>query len=282
MNAEPTVGEWLEGWRDLFPGRRSPATLEHDRYMVAPFRERYSSKRLDSITPLQAQAWAVKHPGQVRYLRQAWSKALLMGLVPFNVWRVVELPPRTAPRRPVPTDAQLEGIVARCRERGGWYDEYADLVLFAAHTGARSAGVAGLRRSDVDLVSRRVVLCEKGAKVRRVALLGHAAPALERQLERHPWADLVWRGQMRRPLDRERIGVAWRAVRGDFTGPFHSLKHYAGTWLAAQGVDERDIAVQLGHTDSMGRPYTDVLRRVYVHPNHEDALERIELACGRS
>jgi len=280
MNAEPTVGEWLEGWRDLFPGRRSPATLEHDRYMVAPFRERYGKRKLAAITPLQAQAWAVKHPGQVRYLRQAWSKALLMGLVPFNVWRVVELPPRTAPRRPVPTDEQLEAIIARCHERGGWWQEYGDLVLFAAHTGARSGGVCGLKRRDVDPSFRRVTLCEKGGKVRRVALPGHAAPALERQLERHPWADLVWRGQQRGRLDRERIGVAWRAVRGDFPGPFHSLKHYAGTWLAAQGVGELDIAVQLGHTDSEGRPYPEHVRRVYVHPSSEDALERIELACG--
>jgi integrase len=280
MQPEPTVGEWLEGWRDLFPGRRSPATLEHDRYMVAPFRERYGSRKLAAITPLQAQAWAVKHPGQVRYLRQAWSKALLMGLVPFNVWRMVELPPRSKPPRPVPTDEQLAAIVQRSRERGGWWQEYADLILFAAHTGARSAGVCGLRRRDADLPSRRVTLCEKGAKVRRVALPGHAAQALERQLERRPWSDLVWRGQQRRPLDRERIGVAWRAVRGDFTGPFHSLRHYSATWLAAQGVDELDIAVQLGHTDSEGRPYARLVQRVYVHPSHEDALQRLELACG--
>jgi integrase len=279
VNSAPTVAEWLEGYRELFPGRSAPATLKHDAYMLAPFAQRYGRKRLDEIGPLDAQRWAVKHPGQVRYLRQAFSKALLMGLVPLNVWRVVELPPRTIPPRPVPTASQLEAIIARCCGRGGWWLEYADLLIFAAHTGARSAGVAGLRRSEVDLPLARVVLCEKGAKVRRVAVPRRAANALERQLERHPWTDLVWRAQARGPLDKERIGEAWRAVRGDFPGPFHSLKHYCATWLAAQGVDERDIAVQLGHTDSEGRPYPELLRRIYVHPNHEDALARIALAC---
>lgn len=280
MNAEPTVGEWLEGYRDLFPGRRSPATLEHDRYMLAPFAKRHGRKPLAAITPLEAQAWAVQHPGQVRYLRQAWSKALLMGIVPLNVWRVVELPPRNRPPRPVPTGAQLDAILARCRGRGGWWLEYADLIDFAAHTGSRSAGVAGLRRSDVDLVSRRVVLCEKGAKRRRVAVTPGATAALTRQLERHPWTDLVFRSEHRRPLDRNRIGKAWRDVRGDFPGPFHSLRHYAATWLDAQGVAERDIAIQMGWTDAAGRPRLQELRRIYVHPSHEDALERIELACG--
>ena len=53
-------------------------------------------------------------------------------------------------------------------------------------------------------------------------------------------------------------------------------------WLAAQGVEERDIAVQLGHTDAMGRPYTRLVQRVYVHPSHDAALERIEEAIGRA
>jgi integrase len=123
-------------------------------------------------------------------------------------------------------------------------------------------------------------LSEKGGKDRRVALLGRAAPAVERQLDRHPWTDLVFRAQQRGRLDRERIGTAWREVRGDFDGPFHSLRHYAATWLDAQGVAERDIAIQMGWTDSAGRPRLRELRRVYVHPSHEDALARIELVCG--
>src|SRR5215831_2928031 len=283
MRADPTVAEWLKGWPDLFPTRCSPATLRHDAYMVAPFIRRYGKRRLAEFAPLEAQAWAVRHPGHVRYLRRAWSKALLMEIVTFNVWRVVELPPRANPPRPVPTDAELEVILARCRGRGGWWLEYADLIDFAAHTGSRSGGLAGLRRTDVDLKRRRAVLTEKGAKVRRVALPGRAAVALERQLERRPWMAplaLVWRAQRRGPLDRDRIGEAWRAVRGDFSGPFHSLRHYAATWLDAQGISERDIAIQMGWTDSMGRPRVRELRSVYIHPSHEDALERVELACA--
>jgi integrase len=81
-------------------------------------------------------------------------------------------------------------------------------------------------------------------------------------------------------LTDETIGIAWRKIRGEFDGPFHSLKHFAATWLAEQGVDREDIAIQLGHTDSEGRPYTSLLKTVYVHPDPCEALARIEAMVG--
>jgi integrase len=274
--ADVTVELWLDAWRIVFPSLRSATSARHDEYMLGPFRRRYGRRRLAEISPQMAQEWCNAHPAQVRYLREAWRKAHALRLVEINPWEHVTLPPRRLPHRGVPTQQQLAAVLDACSERGGWWQEYGDLVTFTAYTGARSAGVAGLRRSAVDLVNRRVVLCEKGAKVRRVAVLGHAAPALQRAVERHSWSELVFRSERRHPLTPNRIGVAWRAVRGDFPGPFHSLKHFAGTWLAAQGCDERDIAVQLGHTDAQGRPYTQLVRRIYVHPDHDAALDRIE------
>lgn len=281
MRAEDvTVGLWLDGWRAFFPGEASDVTAQQQNYMLGPFRERHGRKLMTAVTPLMAQQWANRHPAQVKYLRMVWAKAQIAGIVPFNVWRIVELPRGRGRTKAIPTVAQFEAIVARCQDRGGWWQELADLLLFTAYTGARSAGVCGLLRGDVELVARRVTLREKGGKERRVALLGQSADAVARALERHILLDRVFLTSRRRPLERGTLGEAWRGVRGDFDGPFHSLRHFAGTWLAEHGVAPRDIAIQLGHTDKYGRPYTSLVLSTYIHPNHDAALERIEQAVG--
>lgn len=278
-----TVGLWLVGFREFFPTERNGDSAVHDAYMLKPFIERHGRKLLSAITALMAQEWANKNPGQVRYLREAWEKAVVVDFVKFNVWSAVRIPKRSAPQRPVPSQLQLDEALALAFELGGWYaGEFADLVLMAAYTGARSGGLAQLERQAVDLAAKRVTVTEKGRKTRVIALLGPAQEAAERAclryLEREGWAGpaLLFRSKRGRPLNRDTIGSAWGEIRGDFPGPFHSLKHFAGTWLAREGVDERDIAIQLGHTDSEGRPYTRLVRRVYNHPDRDEALARIE------
>ena len=279
-----TVGLWLVGFREFFPTERNAESAVHDAYMLKPFIERHGRKLLSAVTALMAQEWANKNPGQVRYLREAWEKAIVVDFVQFNVWSAVRLPKRSIPQRPVPSQDQLDAALARARTLGGWYaEEFADLVRVAAYTGVRSGGLAALERQAVDLEAKRVTVTEKGRKTRLVALLGPAHDAAYRaclrwEVERVDWLGrpLLFRSKRGKPLNREIIGSAWGEIRGDFPGPFHSLKHFAGTWLAREGVDERDIAIQLGHTDSEGRPYTQLVRRVYNHPDHDEALARIE------
>lgn len=278
-----TVELWLRCWTEYFPGERAEATVVHDAYMLAPFLELHGHRLLGDVTRLEAQAWSVAHPSQLRYLRRVWGKAVVVGLVERNVWESVQLPRRTGGSRPVPSIEQLDAAIAAARAREGWWLEFADLVEATAFTGARLGGMASLRRSAVDLGARRMVLTEKGEKTRTVVLAPRSEAALRsaslrvatRLRERDP---LLFMSRARRPLHRNMVGEAWRAVRGDFDGPFHSLKHFAGTWLASMGVDERDIAIQLGHVDSQGRPYTHLVRRVYVHPDHDSALMRVEEA----
>lgn len=279
-----TVALWLVGFREFFPTERTKESATHDAYMLKPFIERHGRKLLSAITALMAQEWANKNPGQVRYLREAWEKAVVVDFVKFNVWSAVRLPKRSAPQRPVPSQLQLDEALARAQELGGWYaGEFADLVRMAAYTGARSGGLAALERQAVDLGAKRVTVTEKGRKTRVIALLGPAWDAAGRACiryfqERRHWSGppLLFRSKRGKPLNRGTIGSAWGEIRGDFPGPFHSLKHFAGTWLAREGVDERDIAIQLGHTDSEGRPYTQLVRRVYNHPDRDEALARIE------
>ena len=275
-----TVGLWLTAWLMFFPSERLEETAEHDDQMLQPFIRRHGRKLLSAVTPLMAQQWAVAYPSQVRYLRRAWEKAVLMQFVPFNVWKVVELPRRVKPTRGVLTLEQLDTALVNARKRRGWYLQFADLVEMAAFTGARLGGMCRMQRSEVDLDAKRVILLEKGKKERVVVLTPRALEAADRALKRSRGRRLLFVSAKRTPLDRHKITPAWHKIRGDIDLPFHSLKHFAGTWLASLGVDERDIAIQLGHTDSQGRPYVHLVRRVYVHPDHSAALDRIELATS--
>lgn len=279
--AEVTVQLWLRAWREFFPGERIEATIIHDDYMLEPFVRDHGRLRMRDVTRLMAQEWAVGHRSQVRYLRRVWGRARAVGLVTENVWDDVELPPTQ--RRPTapPSLEQLDGILVGARARGGWWLGFADMAEVAAFSGARLGGLAGLRHGDVDLEARRMVVTEKGGKTRVIALAPRAGAALERRIAARDYGPgtLVFVSKLRRPLERSAVGEAWREIRGDFAGTFHSLKHFAGTWLASLGVDERDIAVQLGHVDSQGRPYTHHVRRVYVHPDNADALARVEEAA---
>lgn len=281
-----SVDQWLGGYRKLFPDNRAPKTAYDQACMLKPFRRRYGSRRMCEITAIEAQDWALKHPSHVRLLERAWKKAVVMRVAPFNVWRVVEMPARKKPKVRPPTEEELLSILQKLGAPIGTFHDLAglrvtdmgpftDLVIVASYTGARQAGLVGLRRSKVDLKARRMTVTEKGGKTRTVVLCGPAWDAMARQISRRcavvesTNSPLVW------TFSRQQIQDRWRKVRGDFPHGFHALRHYCATWLASQGVDPLDIAVQLGHVDSAGRPYTRMIERVYDHPDPEAALSRI-------
>lgn len=282
--AEVTVELWLRAWREFFPGERGEQTVAHDDYMLAPFQRRHARRLLRSITRLEAQEWASAHPSQLRYLRAVFEKARDVGLVDENVWDRARRPRGSGRVILPPSEAQLEDAIWNARGRGGWWaEEFAELVTVAAFTGARLGGLARLRLSDVDLPGRRLTVTEKGGKTRTIALTARAYDALGRRrgalrlsVDRDP---LVFRSQLRRPLTRGSVGEAWRAVRGEFDGSFHSLKHFAASWLLEQGLSAEDVAIQLGHVDAAGRPYTRLVKRVYGHPDHDRALARVAEAA---
>ena len=282
---EITVDRWLRGWWTQFPDRRSEKTIAHNQYQLVPFREKHGKRKMCEITPLEAQAWTLDNPSQIKFLKRAWRKATLMGIAPMNVWNVVEFPERTKPRRRPPTDDELAVILANCRERGGWFaGTLYPMLQFAAYTGARPGGLASLKAEQVDLDANRAILHEKGSKTRSVVLCGPARDAARVAMQEWRTRNrfvikhrgLLWLDENYKPILPETISRAFQEVRGDFPFSPHTLRHYAATWLMAQGADPMDVATQLGHTDSENRPYLRYLEKVYNHPDPEDALKRIE------
>lgn len=274
-----TVAEWAASVWTLFPGDRDEGTTEHYRAMCAPFVRRHGGLALAGVDPLLAQAWAARHGGHVPYLRRMFGKAVKAGLLEANPFGGVEVSSAPAGRRP-PTEAELAAIVRACSARGGWWLDFGAFILTAAFSGARLSGIADLQVGDIDLQARRMTVTEKGAKTRKIAILAPLRPVLAEQVEDR--VGRVFSSSTGKPLDRKSVSAAWRRVADEvgFSGSFHSGKHYAATWLKNMGATDTDIAVQLGHTDEQGRPYTELVQRVYAHPDHELALARLEGLAG--
>lgn len=289
---EISVETWLGGYHYLFPDRRNDETTYNDYLMLRPFRRKYGGRRMSSITAIEAQAWTLQHPSHVRRLSAAWKMAVQMQVAPLNVWLFVVKPVRTKEKVRPPTDVELQAVLNACaevnaRSRGDWWAQFACMVEVAAFSGARQGGLIDLRRSHVDLRRRRMVVTEKYDKTRAMVLTGRAHAAMENQFllrERLGWCPQqarklsmpVWTNRTyTAPITGQMVQVAWRKVRGDFPHGFHALKHYCATWMRAQGLDKLDVAIQLGHTDSEGRPYHELIERVYDHPDHDEALARV-------
>lgn len=173
---------------------------------------------------------------------------------------------------PVAADGATPDPAVRARD---------DAVLELLYgSGLRVAELCGLRRSDVDVAGRRVVVWGKGAKQRRVPLSPPSAEALRRWLTvRH---DVVpaegeharamfanERGRRLTPRDVRRI-VDRRAAQP--THP-HALRHSFATHLLDGGADLRAVQELLGHADvATTQRYTHVskqrLRAAYntAHP----------------
>jgi len=147
------VDAWLHAHRFLFPDEREDETRYKHVRLLKHFRNAYGQRYMHEITPVEAQAWALRHPGQIRYLHSAWDYAVRMYVAPFNVWKLITHPRNTKPKPGPPSTEQLEQIIASCHEQG--FPSFAYMVEVAAYTGAREGGLLALRRSHVDLGGER-------------------------------------------------------------------------------------------------------------------------------
>jgi hypothetical protein len=282
-----TVAEWAACWQSLYPGNRNAETERHNAQMVGPFVRAHGHRKLSAVDGLAAQAWAVRSPGSVRYLRLMFGKAVRAGLVETNVWDRVEVRSSGAARVP-PTPVELERLTGTARARGGWWVHFGDLIVFTAYSGLRLEEVADVQVADVVGAGRLVVRGKRRAgeaapRVRVCAVFGAGAEALERQ---SPDVGRVWRSMQGRRLNKHSVGRAFGLLADEvgFAGTFHSTRHYLATWLLDCGASPEDVAVQLGHFDRAGHVDTTQVRRTYGHPSVEQALlrldERVTLESG--
>ncbi len=158
-------------------------------------------------------------------------------------------------------------------------------------TGCRVSEVAGLRPSDLDLITGTARCVGKGNKERRVPLGSHAIKALAIYLERdrpslvarRPTTTALFASKSGRPLSRialwEIVKRHARAAGLNAEVSPHTLRHSFATHLLAGGADLRVVQEMLGHASiATTQIYTRVelsrLREVHAnfHPRSPGAV----------
>ncbi len=136
---------------------------------------------------------------------------------------------------------------------------FRQMILFAAHTGARRSEMIRAKAEDVDLANRVVTLHEKkrvrgSLTTRRVPLSDSLSEALADWL---PGRSFLF-GQGDRPLSvqatQKAFARAFRDTKWSVLKGYHSLRRSFISALASKGIDQRLIDEWCGHcTESMRR-----------------------------
>jgi integrase len=281
--------EFARTWIDRYPRRRESTNIGH-RERVSKFETDFAGQPLDSITRIEARAWALANRSRVESVRAMFSDAARDGLVaenPFSNLRLRESDGRK--HLVVPTDAELgELAIAAAKIQGEWGRlVLAPFVIFAAHTGLRPGELYALCWDDVNLTGNTVavewqwsqterrVVRPKYESTRTVVLPPAAKDALDQVARVRAEVFSAPRGGR---LSGTVMGHYWPPVarsvgRPDFTP--HCLRHYYGTLLARKGVLPYDIAAMTGHKDG-GKLAMDR----YIHVTERDAREKVAAAFG--
>lgn len=160
----------------------------------------------------------------------------------------------TIPRKQEPKavlDEDIRALHTAAVEHG--LDREHALVHCLAETGARVAGIANLRLSDVDLVKGELVVTEKGNKARQVYLLDDGCAALRTWLQVRPEVDhnFVFTGRSGAQLTTTGIYQALRRLADlagvDRANP-HGFRHAFARGMLNAGLSLEAVSDLMGHS----------------------------------
>ena len=312
-----SVAELLDRWMAHIEGLgRAPTTLVRYRSAIRhDIVPRIGQFRIDRIQPVDIDAFYTGlaksglQPVSIRkshaILSAAFNQAVKWGWLERSP--VLRASPPSVRQNEVvpPRPEELARILAECEKTN---PELGSIIYVAVTTGCRRGELCGLRWPDVDFESGTLVVARsvsdaggtveiKGTKThaaRRLALDSGTLDVLRRRRERaeeaarsadveltpssYVWSQDIAATQPWRPdrvtgqfvVIRERLGLEHIT--------FHSLRHFAATALAGQGVAVRTIAGRLGHANPT------VTLRTYAHfldVADREAAEKLGELVGR-
>jgi integrase len=261
--------DWAKRWNEARFTRVSTAATDAGRLRnhLLPF---FGKMALKDITPLTVRAFIAKlsqtlAPKTVRNVQALLSTvlrdAVLEGLILANPCAGIRLPKETRAEAVFLDPAQIDTLVAATSA------PYRTLVLVAAGTGMRWGELAGLPRTRLDLLRRRLEVAQTLSDVngqlsfgepktpqsrRYVSLPPTVVTALAAHLEGHQH-ELVFTSESGEPLRRSNFHArVWRptvlAAGLDPAPRFHDLRHSHVAILIAVGVPMKAIQHRLGHS----------------------------------
>ncbi|MFE5366615.1 tyrosine-type recombinase/integrase [Streptomyces mirabilis] len=200
-------------------------------------------------------------------LRALMNTAVDDELIRRNPCRIKGADSYDVPERPVLSVAEVFGVADAITPR------YQLLVLLAAFTTLRFGELAALRRRDIDLAGRLVVvrraqaelqdgrLFDKAPKsaagVRTVSFPGELVDAITLHLEHYAAAGQdghVFVGPQGGQLRRSNFRDDWVKARKDagVTAElhFHDLRHTGNTLASTAGASTRELMTRMGHSSS--------------------------------
>jgi len=153
------------------------------------------------------------------------------------------------------------------------------LVLTAAYSGLRVTETCNLNVSDISADGVVTVRNGKGRTTRQTDYCVLFEPALSAVRELTVPKTIQFPNANGGRYDKDTVNKHWRRVRASLGYPttfwFHDLRKFHATWLLNRGLSDIDVAIQLRHVDSLGRPDPDLVRRVYGFADIPLALQRI-------
>jgi site-specific recombinase XerD len=118
--------------------------------------------------------------------------------------------------------------------------------------GLRAGEARGLRREDIHLDRRLMIVTGKGNKQRVVPIVNELAPWLEKRIKEVSPGCLMWTTAKGAPLvDLDKI-IEWAKVRAGINRRIypHLLRHCYGVHSTMAGVNLRSLQIAMGHSSS--------------------------------
>jgi integrase len=261
--------EWAVPWSAGRFNRVSTMATDESRMRIHLL-PHFGRVQLKDITPLTVRSYIAqlskrRAPKTVRNVHALLSivlrDAVLEGLLLSNPCIGIRLPKEQRPEAQFLTPAQIDTLVAATPE------PYRALVITAAGTGLRSGELAGLPRTRLDLLRRRLEVTQtlvdvngalsfgepKTPRSRRfISLPSSLVTTLSRHLEGHTH-ELVFTSETAHPLRRSNFHArVWRpatdAAGFDPAPRFHDLRHSHVAMLISAGIPIKAIQHRFGHS----------------------------------
>ena len=291
---EKAAGQWLAGREKLVAHQ----THRIDKERLNALLKVFGGRRLCDITDNDVRTYQINRLDQVgprtinldiKVLRMVLRSAKLWSRIAEDYKPLSEN--KRGPGRALSTEEEKRLFEVASSNPQWDVAYYAGLV--AANTTARGCEIKGLRRSDVDLISRTMTIRRASTKTdagcRVIPLNDTASWALVRLLERarllgatEPEHYLFPAFKFRHTREGKPHGTgydptapmqtwrsAWRSLTKEAGLPglrFHDLRHHAITRMAEAGVPEQTLMSIAGHRS---RDMVDLYSHIRIQPMRE-------------